>query len=234
MPNVAFRRRQKIRVAKTLLVLVGLLFFQSAFAKPNQVSDIRVWMAPDHTRIVFDLQGPAEYRVFSLEQPNRLVVDLENVVLKSTRLPVIKESSSVKGMRYAIRNKNDLRIVLDLDAIPKKIKHFKLEPNREYGHRVLVELLGEEETIQEIVVPPPKTNGQAAAQQEQQQRDIVVAIDAGHGGEDPGARGKKGTKEKEVVLSIAKKLADRVNKQEGMKAVLVRGGDYYISLRKRI
>jgi len=133
----------------------------------------------------------------------------------------------VKGLRSGSRNKGDLRLVLDLVS-PVKPKSFVLKPNDQYGHRLVIDLFN----AGKVKKREPKTV--KAVTRPTKLRDLVIAVDAGHGGDDPGARGRKGTREKDVVLGIARKLAAKINKEPGMKAVLVRDGDYYIGLRKRI
>jgi N-acetylmuramoyl-L-alanine amidase len=120
---------------------------------------------------------------------------------------------------------NQLRIVLDLKKFALA-KSFQLPPNEKYGHRLVIDLFAEEEE-QQLNLPELDETGGVP-------RSVVIAIDAGHGGEDPGSIGPAGTFEKHVALSVAKKLADKINQVHGMKAVLIREGDYFISLRDRI
>jgi N-acetylmuramoyl-L-alanine amidase len=130
-------------------------------------------------------------------------------------------------MRQAPRNKKDLRVVIDLKT-NVHAKSFLLKPNADYGHRLVIDLYPESKQTSKKPAVVKKASNIA------QNSKWVVAIDAGHGGEDPGAKGYRGTREKVVVLAIAKKLAALVNQQPNMKAYLVRSGDYYIGLRKRM
>jgi len=208
-------------------LLLLLLLTSIAHAGPLQVSGVRLWAAPDSTRVVFDVTGPVEHQLFTLDGPDRLVIDLKHASVDKALVKQLASGGVVKGLRSGTRNKDDLRLVLDL-AGPVKPKSFVLKPNDQYGHRLVIDLFGagkakkrEPKTVKAITSPTKL-------------RDLVIAVDAGHGGEDPGARGRRGTREKEVVLGIARKLAALINREPGMKAVLVRDGDYYIGLRKRI
>ncbi len=211
---------------KSITALLLLLITLPALAKPIQVDNMRLWAAPDHTRLVLDTSAPVEHTLFSLENPSRLVIDLKNAKLKG-KLPDTGSDPVIKKMRSATREKRDLRVVLDLKSKVKP-KSFVLKPNRQYGHRLVVDLF------------PSAAKGKKAAKKivksvnDNGPRDIVIAIDAGHGGEDPGARGKRGTYEKNVVLAIARKLSALVKKEPGMKPVMIRTGDYYLGLRKRM
>ena len=209
-------------------VVLGFLLMMTASlaSAAAQVEGVRIWPAPDHTRLVLDTAGAVEHNVFSLSAPSRLVIDLKNVSLKTDFSKVDLEGSPIRRIRSARRNGNDLRVVLDL-ASDIKPRSFALEPNQQYGHRLVVDLIDEKGSRIERATSPTVTQDSAG------KRDIIVVIDAGHGGEDPGAIGPRGTREKDVVLRMAKTLADLVNKQPGFTAKLTRTGDYYIGLRNR-
>lgn len=208
-------------------LLLFLLLISVANAGSLKVNGVRLWAAPESTRVVFDVTGPVEHQLFTLKGPDRLVVDLKHASVDKALVKQLQASGVVKGLRSGSRNKDDLRLVLDL-AGPVKPKSFILKPNDQYGHRLVIDLFGAGTAKQR----EPKTV--KAVTEPGRLRDLVIAVDAGHGGEDPGARGRKGTREKDVVLGIARKLAAQINKEPGMKAVLVRDGDYYVGLRKRI
>ena len=208
-------------------LLLLLLFTSMANAGSLQVNGVRLWAAPDSTRVVLDVTGPVEHKLFTLKGPDRLVVDLKDATVSKELVKQLKSSGVVKGLRSGSRNKDDLRLVLDLSS-PVKPKSFVLKPNDQYGHRLVIDLFGTGKAKKS----EPKTV--KAVSEPSSLRDLVIAVDAGHGGEDPGARGRKGTREKVVVLEIARRLAALIDKEPGMKAVLVRDGDYYIGLRKRI
>lgn len=208
-----------------LMLLCGLLT-GTAWAAQQNVNGVRIWAAPDRTRLVFDIDGPVEHKLFTLAAPHRVVIDLKAMRL-GTALPQPGESEGLlRGLRSAVRNGKDLRVVLDL-ARGVRPKSFLLSPNGQYGHRLVVDLYDPESRAAAApIVARPAVGGQP--------RDVVVAIDAGHGGEDPGAIGARGTHEKTVMLALAKRLAKLINREPGMRAHLVRSGDYYVSLRKRI
>jgi len=214
------------RLAWLLLVLVSSL----VEAGPLQVQGVRLWAAPDNTRVVLDVSGPVEHRLFTLDGPHRLVVDLKNASIDSSLARTATRGGVVKQLRSGPRNKTDLRLVLDLEG-PVKPKSFILKPNQQYGHRLVIDLFGSVAKAAPAPSAPRKVESQS---QPSQLRDLVIAIDAGHGGEDPGARGSKGTREKDVVLDISRRLATLIEKEPGMRPVLIRDGDYYIGLRKRI
>ncbi len=219
-----------IRLGWLVVLLVtsfALLPVSPAAAAALQVQGVRLWAAPDSTRVVFDVTGPAEHRLFSLKNPNRLVIDLSNAAIAAAAKKTPIQGGVVKNLRSGSRNKNDLRLVLDLKG-PVKPKSFVLRPNAQYGHRLVIDLF----ESGSVARSQPKTVRTASKVAEL--RELVIAIDAGHGGEDPGARGKRGTHEKDVVLAIARRLAKLVDKEPGMRPVLIRDGDYYIGLRQRI
>ncbi len=188
---------------------------------------MRVWSAPDHVRLVFDTSGQLSHDIFLLKKPQRLVLDLNSASLKNV-LPKLEQNRLIKRLRVAERGKKNLRVVLDLKEAVRP-KSFVLKPNDKYGHRLVLDLFQNKKTAADRrSYRPVKTVGG------KQHRKIVVAIDAGHGGEDPGAKGHNGTYEKDVVLAIARKLAALVNKEPGMRAILTRDGDYFLRLRKRM
>ena len=188
-----------------------------------RLKNIRVWAAPDNTRVVFDLTSPANHKLQILSKPDRVVIDLQNTkALAQLPQPELR-NGYVHDLRRG-QHKGFLRIVLDL-TMQAKAKSFLLPPNELYGHRLVVDVYNEEQ--QQQLAAKDKARVSDA-------RDIVVAVDAGHGGEDPGAIGPGGTHEKTVVLQIAKRLVDAINRERGIRAVLTRTGDYYLPLRKRI
>ncbi len=205
--------------------MVWLLVANAATAEPAVVEGARVWAAPDHTRVVFDISAPVRHNLFSLSKPERIVIDLSNADLRGTLEGLDFRKGHVEGLRYAPRDKIDLRVVLDLRN-PVRPKSFVLRPNSKYGHRLVVDLYDRDEGRPGPVKSLDRPVDRA--------REVVVAIDPGHGGEDPGAAGRHGTLEKDVVLAIARRLEALVRKAPGMRPVMVRDGDYYVSLRKRV
>lgn len=231
---------------RALVAVVGLLLTAvtvDAFAV-TQVKSVRLWRAPDNTRLVFDLSGPVQHSVFTLTAPDRLVIDINGATLAAP-LSVSTSNTPITSVRSAQRTPTDLRVVIDLSKSVTP-KSFTLAPNAQYGNRLVVDLYDQEAdaaaqpptpaatTATTPVVPvtptqpaitlPPVPNGK---------RDIVIAIDAGHGGEDPGASGSRGQHEKDIVLQIAKELQRQINTEKGFRAELTRTGDYFIPLRKR-
>ncbi len=205
-----------------LLVLIGL----AAHAFAAEVAGVRLWTAPDHTRLVFDTSGPTEHRVFALRDPDRLVVDIDGGSVGERFSGEGIGDRYLAGMRHAMRPDGTLRVVLDLKHAVRP-KTFLLKPNARYGHRLVVDLYPVEATRAPRVAK--------SANDIKRARDVVVAVDAGHGGEDPGARGSRfGTKEKVVTLQMAQRLKRLIDAQPGMRAELTRTGDYYIGLRKRM
>ena len=212
---------------RKILTLLLLLFSLPLCAKPVVVDSLRLWTAPDHLRLVFDTSAPVKHTLFSLKNPDRLVVDITNARLAG-KLPDVESSHPViRQLRSARRDGGELRVVVDLKALVKP-KSFVLKPNRQYGHRLVVDLYRKEHTASNSKKRAVKSIDQDRL------REIVVAIDAGHGGEDSGARGQRGTLEKNVVLQIARKLQALVAKEKGMRPVMIRTGDYYLGLRKRM
>ncbi len=215
-----------MRIIGVVLLLVFGLISMCGQADVVTVQNLRVWPAPDHTRLVFDLSGPLAHRLFTLKDPDRIVIDMENASFQGA-LPVLAVNNPIlAGVRASTRGESDLRVVLDLKTETRP-RTFILKPYEQYGHRLVVDLYDaklEAEEEKAVLLPPPKPMKQ----------ELIIAIDAGHGGEDPGAIGYKRTREKDVVLAIARELHKLINATPGMRAVLVRDGDYYISLRGRI
>ncbi|HCJ30135.1 MAG TPA: N-acetylmuramoyl-L-alanine amidase [Pseudomonas sp.] len=211
----------------------------------SDVQSVRLWRAPDNTRLVFDLSGPVKHNVFTLTAPNRIVIDVDggNLPKPFEQLPL--KNTPISGLRAAKFGADTLRVVIDLSAQVTP-KSFALTPNQQYGHRLVVDLFDEgAEPSGSTDVPATTTPSTPAAPVSptlpalklpplpSSKRDIVIAIDAGHGGEDPGAIGPGKTYEKNVVLQIAKELQRQINAEKGFRGELVRTGDYFIPLRKR-
>lgn len=206
---------------------LGLLLaaFGALAAKPVTIKDVRLWAGPDGTRLVFDLSAPAEHSVLKLDNPDRVVVDIPAGTMESERaLP--EGQGFVKQLRAAAQPNGDLRVVVDLTG-PAEPKAFSVGPQESYGHRLVLDLTPAKGTS-----PPPLSVVKAAA--DLHGRDIVVAIDAGHGGVDPGSIGKRGTYEKHVTLAIARRLKERIDREPGMRAILTRDDDTFVEHRERI
>jgi len=217
----------KITLVKVLLLLT---FLSSIFNASADVDGVRVWQSPTHTRLVFDLSKPHQHKIFTLANPYRLVIDLGgNAKFKPNVDKVELASTLVTSLRTGRQKNKDLRLVFQLrDDINPKSSIFA--PNKIYPHhRLVVDLI--EKNVRSL--RPVKTVKTVADHVAHNKRDIIVAIDAGHGGEDPGAIGYRRTKEKKVVLKIAKELARLLKAEPGYKPYLTRTGDYYVPLRDR-
>ena len=189
------------------------------------MQNVRIWAAPDNTRVVFDVSGPVEHKLELLSNPTRLVVDIENAKITQAISQPVSADKYLKNVRSAERDKSNLRVVFDLKK-NIEMRSFLLQPNGQYGHRLVIDLYDENRQDAATRIITQADNKRS--------KDIVIAVDAGHGGDDPGATGPHGVREKDVTLKIARNLANLINQEYGMKAVLIREGDYFLSLRKRI
>lgn len=202
-----------------LLVLVSL---QSLAA---EVSGFRVWADPAKTRAVLDLDRKTTYKLFTLKNPHRVVVDLPGLSIDGPLVLDKKHAGVINRVRYGRPDANTLRVVFDLSE-GVNLKSFLLTPTAGYGHRLVIDLYSRSgQKKSSLVRRVADINGP--------DRDVVIVIDAGHGGEDPGAIGKRRTREKDVVLQIARELKKAIDYEPGMHAILTRNGDYYVSLRGR-
>ncbi|MGY4814860.1 N-acetylmuramoyl-L-alanine amidase [Pseudomonas chlororaphis subsp. piscium] len=230
---------------RALVAVVGLLLTALAVdaLAATQVRSVRLWRAPDNTRLVFDLSGPVQHSVFTLTAPDRLVIDINGATLGGP-LNVSTANTPITAMRSAQRTPTDLRVVVDLKKAVTP-KSFTLTPNAQYGNRLVVDLFDNPAdaaptpapapnvaTVPAVPVTPTKPEIKLPPAPAGK-RDIVVVIDAGHGGEDPGASGSRGQHEKDVVLAIARELQRQINGLKGFRAELTRTGDYFIPLRGR-
>ena len=207
------------RCARSLAAGFVLLFPGATGAA--ELERIRMHQAPDHTRVVFDTSGPVDYRLFTLDEPRRVVVDLRQTsVPRGFATPAVK-GGVIEGVRRAPRPRGTYRVVLDVSREVSP-RHFTLQPVPPYGHRLVVDLF-----LPEPERPAPRR------EEPEGLRDVIVAVDAGHGGDDPGAIARGGVYEKDVVLSIARRAGRHIDRAEGFRAVMVRDGDYYVSLRRR-
>ncbi len=208
----------------------GVLFSSLLLALPalavERLDGVRMHEAPDYTRVVLDVSAPVRFELFTLDNPRRVVIDLES----TAPAPGLDTSFAAVGRKRvsAVRTSargSDFRVVLDVTG-PVEPKGFALDPVAPYGHRLVIDLYGEQrrgqQTKSKVTYRP---NGR---------RDVIIALDAGHGGEDPGASGPGGAVEKHVVMQIARRLEKKLERAEGYAPVMVRTGDYYLAHRKRI
>lgn len=195
-------------------------------AVASELVDFRLSSNRERTRLVFDLTGSVNHSLFTLESPERVVIDIEDVSLRTALQADTNKRSLLRNIRNAPRNGNDLRVVLDLNAVANP-KSFLLRPDGDAGYRLVIDLFEQQgsSASKSVVKAVPES---------EELRDIVIAVDAGHGGKDPGASGHRGTLEKHVALAIARELARLIKNERGMRPVLIRDGDYYIGLRERI
>jgi N-acetylmuramoyl-L-alanine amidase len=240
-----------------LWFLVG--YFSPALAQSaTQISTARVWPSPDYTRVTFEAHAPVSFTMMSVKDPERLVLDLQGIditaVLTTLNEKIAADDPYIKGVRVGRFKPGVTRIVLDLKAEVRP-QAFVLPPIAEYGHRLVVDLypaipndpliafLDKLESQRAAPTPapsaeetPPAAEAPRAAKPPVQMRPrfIIVAVDAGHGGEDPGASGRGGTREKDVTLAIAQKLKARIDQEPNMRAFLTRDGDYYVPLHMRV
>ncbi|MDB5968913.1 MAG: hypothetical protein JWQ90_1363 [Hydrocarboniphaga sp.] len=246
-----------------------LLVLVLPLATAAELRDLRVWDGPESTRVVFDLSAAAEHKLFTLSNPDRIVIDISGLSKASAAIVARADAKGlVRKLRAGPRDDGSLRVVLDVSGsvMPKS---FEMPASAQYGSRLIVELYGPTPTLDQIsaksdaassvatptlksdlsqlpavvadntpVLParsklPPAEDIRLAPSISFAEKPIVIAVDAGHGGEDPGAIGRGGLQEKNASLAMARRLANLINQQPGMKAVLTRDGDYFIDLRER-
>jgi len=207
-----------------LIPIALFVLFTTAAQAATTVENIRIWAEGGKTRVVLDLSKPAAHSIFTLRGPDRLVVDLKDGRLAQALISAMPDGvGSVRSIRSGVRANGQLRVVLDLSGDVRS-RSFAAGPNSQYGDRLVIDLQysGSLQTVKR------------ASEGYNPGRDIVIAIDPGHGGHDPGAVGKARTREKDVALAISRKLAARINSEHGMKAFLIRDGDYYVDHRRRM
>lgn len=247
---------------KRILALL-LLLVSTPSQAATKVEQVRLASAADTTRVVFHLSAPSTYKLFSLPNPNRVVIDIADARFATTLAGVDFTGSAVKTLRTGPRDGGALRVVLEVNGKPKP-KSFILQPSEGQGYRLVVDLESPGVVNVAQVAPSPlpvpaavpvidaTPNVAAAAPSvaiappvekivsapadsaNEPLRDLVIAIDAGHGGVDPGAIGPRGTREKDVVLAISRQLESLIRAEPGMRPVMVRDGDYFVRLRDRV
>lgn len=252
------------------LFICILLALTAPVVGAAELRDVRLWNGDEATRVVFDLNQDVQHKVFTLSNPDRIVIDISNVDEKGVAVATDAQPTGVvERIRSAPREGGDLRVVLDLDKTVTP-KSFMLPPDGSHGYRLVLDLYGPTPSLSQLqaggtpsVSADSAVNAVAVAAPEAKPaviapavakpadttiapttvtttmprpatRPIIVAIDPGHGGQDPGAIGYSGLMEKTVTLAIARRLAKLVDAQPGYRAVLTRDGDYYVGLRDRI
>jgi len=229
-----------------IILLCGVL--ASGWAQALQLSASRLWPSPDYTRVTLEAAQPVAHTYFTLSNPERLVIDLEGVeagaALDALSGQLTAEDPYVSAIRVGTNRPGVMRVVFDLKTAIKP-SVFQLQPLGQYGHRLVVDLYPVQANPVQASQPAASVSGAsqpAVAEQPklvkpatpQYARLITVAIDAGHGGEDPGASGANGSREKDITLALAKKLKQKIDAQENMRAVLIRDGDYFVPLGHRV
>ncbi|MEO7325790.1 MAG: N-acetylmuramoyl-L-alanine amidase [Dokdonella sp.] len=205
------------------IACVVALLLAAGTARATEIKTLRIWAGPEYTRAVFDVSGPVDYKLFELSKPSRIVLDLRGSELgPEFSAPAAK--GLLKSLRAGKQGKSDARVVFDLaDGVHPK--SFLLPPADKFGYRLVLDLYPADAKAAPVKRAAEVSIGKG--------RNVVVAIDAGHGGDDPGATGGSGTHEKEVTLAVARELKKLVDRTPGMTAMLTRDADYFIPLEKR-
>ena len=212
-----------MKIKGILFVILIFLFVSPAWGKVD-VLDIRYWSAPEYTRIVVDLTGPAYYDLFELTEPNRVVIDLKEANTLLSNKEFIINDQVISKVRWGYFTPGTLRVVVDL-VKSAETKVFTLKKFYDKPDRLVIDIFRSD--------LEKKEEEKRAVFQKKSRGTYIVVIDPGHGGEDPGAIGKSGVKEKTIALGIAKKLRDAINRERNVKAFLTRENDYFIPLRRR-
>ncbi len=228
---MAYSATQSVYKKNKLASVLGLLlliFPLIGWCQEAVVQNIRSTEQGAGTRLVFDVSAPVEHSLFTLSAPERVVIDLAKTQIAPAVIDGLAGNRYIKNVRHARREGGNLRVVLDLEQhfIPKS---FLLPPSGSYGHRLVIDLHRSAAVVQKPVVTRSNIERKKYIP-----RDVVIAIDAGHGGKDPGATGRKGTREKNVVLAIAQELEALISREQGMRPLMVRDKDVFLSLRDRI
>ena len=231
-----------------ILFFLGLqLLCVSSYAQQINVNSLRYTTTSKQNRMMFDVTASPKHQVFVIDNPSRLVIDIKNAQLDRALSQPSAAHPLFARVRAGTKNDTDLRIVVDLKT-PISSNNFSLSSNNKDEHRLIVDLFNKKPIVATIAEDKQDTNKSKSFElktvaakstagksiETKKANSIVIAIDAGHGGNDPGAHGPHGTEEKKVTFAIAKKLEALINEQPGMKAVMVRKGDYFVGLRDRM
>jgi N-acetylmuramoyl-L-alanine amidase len=223
-------------------MLLNMILASAAFALPfsvnaTQIRNARLWRSDSKLRLVFDLSGPVQYKTFTLSAPERIIIDVSGARLEGDFSQLALENTPIKSIRSGHFGTSDTRIVVDLTS-PVQLNSFLLGPQGAQGNRLVLDLghdvLSRAPVQLAAAAPLVKEPSAPAAARDRSKRDIMIVVDAGHGGKDPGAVGSKGEREKDVVLSIAQLLAKRLKREKGFDVRLVRNDDFFVPLRKRV
>ena len=206
------------------LGLFFILYFMTTHSwSAALLKDIRMATQNNQVRMVLDLDSNVNNHIFTLEKPHRMVIDLQNTKLSSSIETKDLKNNLIRNIRFGKGGKGALRVVLDLEEAVK-FEHFSIPGNRTKNSRIVLDI--------------NRNNGASIASKnpvsQKTSRDITIVIDPGHGGKDPGAIGPNGTWESVVVLAVSKRLVERINKTQDMRAYLTRSGDSFVPLRDRM
>ncbi|HEY8243729.1 MAG TPA: N-acetylmuramoyl-L-alanine amidase [Casimicrobiaceae bacterium] len=221
-----------------------------AWAQGARIASARVWPAHEYTRVIFESPAPLAWQVLTLKDPDRVVLDLDGVEVGPELVQLAQrihpDDPHLAAIRYGRKSATTLRVVLDVKPglVPQA---FALKPVAEFGHRLVVDLIpiappdplmalldADKAKPETAVAEVPKADGTTAPKRRDAARRIVIAIDPGHGGEDPGAIGPKGTYEKHVTLAISRRLRGAIDATPNLRAVLTRDDDYFVPLATRV
>ncbi|HEX6793261.1 MAG TPA: N-acetylmuramoyl-L-alanine amidase [Casimicrobiaceae bacterium] len=248
--SVSIERRRAFR---WLLLPAAQWAMPAAWADASRIASARLWPAQEYTRVIFESSSPIEHQLVVLRDPGRVVLDLARIVpsreLEELPSHVQRSDPYIAAIRIGQPSDGFLRVVLDLKTEVRP-QVFALKPVAEYGHRLIVDLyplapvdplmaLLQSEGYDSQSRAPSKT-AQAPAQPAKRaapktsSRRITIALDPGHGGEDPGAIGRRGTYEKTVVLAIGRKLHGVLASDRNLRVMLTRNDDYYVPLAERV
>ncbi|MEE4184669.1 MAG: N-acetylmuramoyl-L-alanine amidase [Gammaproteobacteria bacterium] len=204
--------------------LCALLIGSPVAAQPVNITEVRIAESAERTRIVLEIDGESGHKLFSLTNPNRVVVDLADARFALANAGIPAGAGPVANIRAANRESGTARLVLDLqDAV--RPQSFILQPSGDLGRRLVIDLYAADAPARVVKQAPAAVQGQ---------RDLIIAIDAGHGGKDPGAHGRSGLREKDVVLQIGRRLAKRIDAEPGMRSYLTRSRDEFLHLGERM
>ncbi len=236
---------------RLIIFLFSIIFNITCFAKDNIIAT-RIWPSAEYTRVTIESDKPIQNDQMILQNPERIVIDLKDTQLESTIEALTSQlddtDPSIKSIRVGQFNPKVTRIVIDLKR-SAKVKIFTLKPIDPYKHRLVIDVYPDDfdslaallQQLDSGTNKPSKDNEINDAKDAIDEAirkpmidPIIVAIDAGHGGEDPGARGEQGTKEKVITLQIAQKLKKMIDAEKDMKAILIRDGDYFVPLATRV
>ena len=233
---------------KIFIFLVLQLLSVLSYAQQIDIVGLRYIASAQKSRLVFDLTAPTQYRVFAMNNPSRLIIDIKNAHLKQGLIQPEVTHPLFDRVRAGLKNDTDLRIVVDL-KLADDATNLVFSANVKDAKHLVIDLFNQEANVagkneipkvsqaednKKIAYKPQGTAVANITVMPKSQDRIIIAVDAGHGGEDPGARGPTGTEEKIITFAIAKKLAALINSQPGMKAIMVRKDDYYVGLKDRV